>query len=466
MTRERGSALILAAVFAVVFAGFALAAVTVATGESSASVETIQRTEAEAGAMSALNYGITKVRRGGIRTLQQSGTFGRAATNIDVATSGNLVTVRARGTVGQAPHQVTAYARAILHGRRFIPPGPLYYGNGAIEFPSGNPEGYAPSSWISDALELKISTWNHPPDFLASPIATPPQGDPRWYEQDTASTLYGQPFVVFSSQNDKGTQNASLFLAPWTTGSTTFDPMTKVERVTDAGYQPVQVAIGAPDVQTFAYDLWATKQAGDLVLTQNDVLTGNYTSSASSTTDARGLGTLAEPRVVFVTGQLENTLKDFKGAGILVIRDDWDPAVGGDRLVGSPKKGSAEIRNTFEWTGLVIVAGWGPNISTRNLPAGLKASINGALIGEDSVQSSSEASLDDATICFRIGPAAGSSVATGRFELFFSKDVFGETLPNGSSNPIWQRLPVVDKRVVCVDSSVGAVPSWPLPAGW
>ncbi|MHC4390079.1 MAG: hypothetical protein ACYS22_02030 [Planctomycetota bacterium] len=459
-TAERGYALIMAAFLGILFAGLGFAAVVSATVESRSTISLNNRVTANLAASSGVNYAIARVRRGGITNESFSLVVGDAAVTVDVTTAGKLVTIVSQADIAARPEPISVWARAVLFKSRYVPNAPMYFGNGAIEWPRGNFEGHSVTSWISNALNLHVSAWNHPLDYINNPIPTPPFGDPRWSNQDPSSPGFGQPFSVFESQNSFGGQNVASWLAPWTSGGTLYDPLTRVEHVPDAGYDPFPTDSSAPDVQTFAYDLIASSadRGTDLFLSPSDVQNGNYTNDTSSTDAINGLGTVDDPRVVFVTGKFLNSNKAFKGSGILVIRDDYDPAVGGFRNVSN--RSTMDIRKTLEWTGLVVVAGWAPDIKTQSLPTSEHVLINGSLMGEDSVQSGGETSLENATIILRIGAGYGSGTQRGDFQVTYSREVFSETLPNGSPNPIYNLLPVVQKGLSSLKTAEGARPAW------
>lgn len=475
--QRRGSVLVIVLFFAVLLFGFAIIAVDATIGRSRIAVEMVHRLQAETAAISKLNWALAKVRRGGIVTYAENAAYGAgASTNLDVSTAGRQVTILSRGYVGQGAERAVHNVRAVLVTFRFIPNGPLYFGNGAVEWPRGNMEGHSVDSFISNAMDYTISAWNHPYDHIYddTPMTRPPDGDARWVNQDPDSPFFGQPYSVFENQNWKGKQNITDWLTPWTYYGTTYNPMdqTYVEHPTDAGYEPFPTHTLAPDVQTFAYDLWAHPPANSLYLSNGDVRYGRYGNLGSDEDgdgiddglEDNGLGTLDNPRVVFVTGEFLNSNKAFKGSGILVVRDDYDPAVGGNRLVSN--KAKLRFAKDFEWTGLVMVAGWAPHVSTKDLPADQYVKINGAIMGEDSVQSGGESSLDNATIQFYLGYRINSSTERGHFTLTYSRDVFSEFRGSGTTNPMWALMPEVDKRLTEMITSGGNVVSWTLPAGW
>lgn len=142
-------------------------------------------------------------------------------------------------------------------------------------------------------------------------------------------------------------------------------------------------------------------------------------------------GALDDPRVTLVTGELTvSSGQTFEGAGILVVRDDYDPNVDSNNTPATRARMS--VSGTFRWTGLVLVAGWAPSITIQT---GGDATIVGGLFGEDSVQSGGEISLDSATI---------SLVVRDSMRIYYSRGVF-----NGGGL-IYDLMPNVIFRVVGV----------------
>ena len=97
-------------------------------------------------------------------------------------------------------------------------------------------------------------------------------------------------------------------------------------------------------------------------------------------------GDLADPEVTIVTGSL--TVGEggvFRGAGILVIRDDYDPNV--DTNNTPDTYAALTVNGKLEWTGLVVISGWKSDILFDGDGTSV---IVGALMGEDSVQSGGE----------------------------------------------------------------------------
>jgi hypothetical protein len=142
-------------------------------------------------------------------------------------------------------------------------------------------------------------------------------------------------------------------------------------------------------------------------------------------------GDLSDPRVTFVTGVLEvSSGTTFQGCGILVIRDDYDPNV--DTSNTPSIRAQLHIYGTFRWTGLVILAGWAPDIVVAS---GADATIVGGIFGEDSVQSGGEPSLDTAMVIMTVADD---------FRLLYSSGVFS---PGGL---VYNLLPRVRKEVVGV----------------
>jgi len=173
----------------------------------------------------------------------------------------------------------------------------------------------------------------------------------------------------------------------------------------------------APDVQAFLTNLWNKYK--------DDPSAVHLTGGANAGT----FGDLTSPGVAFVTGELTVPPGEFfKGAGILAIRDDYDPNV--DTNNTPITKSSLKVQGTLEWTGLVIVAGWAPTVAVA--PGG-DVTIVGGFLAEDSVQSGGEVSLDSATVTLQV---------EDDFRVLYSSGIFEET---GLINPI---MPIVTKKVI------------------
>ncbi len=287
-----------------------------------------------------------------------------------------------------------------VKGYKYLPETPMYFGNGGVERPMGgfdwtrssdpsDPSTWgivtSPTSYQSSSVPFEISTLDHPVDYLYG-------GGPP-----APATTYPHPYKVWMSQNPFGQKNVEAWFA--NSAGAGYDPTIGVTPPPTASYYnvadrtspdyPYPVSPNIPDVQNFAFELW------------------NKYKDDPSATKLRGgaqrgtYGDLANPSITFVTGDmLVNSSSTFKGAGILLIRDDYDPNV--DRENMPSRRAHVDINGTFEWTGLVVVAGWAPDV---NVAPTADMTIVGALFGEDSVQSGGEISLDSSTIILKVqGP--------------------------------------------------------------
>lgn len=313
-----------------------------------------------------------------------------------------------------------------LVGTRYIPEAPMYLGNGGIERPLGgfdwtspgldpnDPTTWTPgtsvSSYQSSSVPFQVNALDHPYDYLDNGgTPTPASTVPHPYKPWVSQTLIGQYNTRAWFTNSAGSSDPMTGVSP---GASYYD--------NSSGSSPdyiFPVDSDIEDVQTFAWNLWSNYNS-----TGTNLSSGNHQGT---------YGTLSNPGVTFVTGSLKvKSGKTFKGAGILVVRDDYDPNYD---LNNTPsKKAYMEIDGTFEWTGLVIVAGWAPTI--RVDPGG-DATIVGTLFGEDSVQSGGEISLDSATIIMRI---------RDNFRLLYSNQLFQ---PGGM---VHNFMPGVERSVVGV----------------
>jgi hypothetical protein len=316
-----------------------------------------------------------------------------------------------------------------VKGYKYIPESPLYFGNGGIEKPLGgfdwtggsdlsDPSTWgevtsSPSSWQSSSVPFESSALDHPADYLYNGGTPAP------------ATTNPHPFKIWASQNPIGQRN----IEAWFTNSAGVgnDPTIGLTPPPTSSYYnmgdqtspdyayPVDSSI--PDVQTFAHELWNQHK--------NDPSATKLSQGSHSGT----YGDMSDPGVTFVTGRLTvNSGATFKGAGILVIRDDYDPNVDTDNTPS--RQAFLDIRGKLEWTGLVIIAGWAPTIDVRS---GGEATIVGALFGEDSVQSGGEISLDSATIIMTL---------RDDFRVLFSNSLFQ---PGGIAH---QFMPAVNREVV------------------
>lgn len=298
----------------------------------------------------------------------------------------------------------------VMLGSRYVPDAPVYFGNGGIERPMGGfewgssidptdpaswiPITSGPSSYQDSSVPLEINALDHPMNHLLT-------GDPP-----TPFAGYPHPHNVWVSQNSVGQFNIDAFL---NNGAGAGDGLSGITPAPDGTYydttdsfsenHPYAVLPGIPDVQSFSWQLWTQNQANpDAFRLSSGSHSGTY-------------GTAADPRITFVTGNLNVKSGDtFEGTGVLVIRDDYDPNVDLNNRPGA--RASAQISGTFEWTGLVVIAGWAPEWRVRS---GGDATILGAFFGEDSVQSGGEISLDSATIIMRV---------EDDFRILYSSEIF------------------------------------------
>ncbi len=324
----------------------------------------------------------------------------------------------------------------VVSSGQFIPEVPLFYGNGGIERPLGGIENaagtdpYDPSTWTfvtsgpssyqASTMPFEASALDNPADGLQDadgdgiPNLDDPDVDGDGIPNETdgdyvgpAPPTYPHPYKIWASQNPLGQAN----IEAWFTNSAGSgnDPSSKLNPPPTSTYfntadptspdYPYPVDASIPDVQNYSWDLW-----------------NKYKDDSNSPKLASGIhsgtyGTLAAPTVTFVTGTLQVSAgTSFQGAGILVIRDDFDPNTDTYNTPGI--KAYLNIQGTFKWTGLVIVAGWAPTI---NVGSGGKGTIVGTVFGEDSVMSGGEVSLDSATITMTIN---------GPFRIFYSNALF------------------------------------------
>jgi hypothetical protein len=306
---------------------------------------------------------------------------------------------------------------------RYVPETAVYFGNGGIEQPLGGfawtttsdptdpttwtPITSSPASYQSSSVPFTVSALDYPVDYLANGgTPTPASSNPH-------------PYKVWASQNLVGQFNTEAWFA--NSAGTGKDPT---------------VNVTPPPTSSF-YDT-SSKASADYpyAIDPSTELWNKYNNDASVTKMGEGshsgtYGTAASPGVTFVTGKLTvDSGTTFKGTGILVIRDDYDPNTQTNNTPST--KASLDISGRFEWTGLVIVAGWAPDISVED-NASASATIVGALFGEDSVQSGGETSLDSATITMKVKKP---------FRVYYSNGLFR------SGGLLNQYLPLVGKEVV------------------
>ena len=457
MNRQSGFTMIL-----VVIVGFALMILAGISLQMSKAHSVAQRVEREALtarqiADSAAARALAKIKEGGMTTPVSGGGTTPAWVNFstgqyyyyttyDAAT--NVTTIRAWGRVAADPSPSTCTAspdstqwdgtgwmlkgiEITVRSIRRIPESPLYFGNGGIEKPLGGFE------WSSGADPTNPSTWvpvtSSPSSYQASWV--PFQASALDYPADyiysggtpSPASSCPHPYAIWAAQNQIGQYN----IKAWFTKSAGagVDPTVNVTPPPTSTYYdtsdqnspdyPYPVVPDLPDVQSFSCELW-NKYKGD-----------PSANRFGSGTRAGEYGTLSAPSVTFVTGSLSVAAgTTFRGCGILVIRDDYDPNT---QTYNTPSiRAGLAVSGTFQWTGLVIVAGWCPDINVSST-AGANATIVGALFGEDSVQSGGEISLDSATI---------SIVVNNPFRILYSNALFQ---PGGM---VYNFMPFIDKRVV------------------
>lgn len=353
---------------------------------------------------------------------------------------------------------------AYIQGRKYIPNAPIYMANGAIEKARGGVDNTASAgfentpvatwprvgtgsgagdSYQGNDLPFRVDARNHPPDFLSAGWGGP------------APTVTGpHPYNVFTVQNQVGQEDVKGWFGSWTgapagggaaavypdpTNTTYFsnDP-------TSPNY-PYNIDPSVPNVATFSYELWNKYNA--------DAVTGVQIGGTGALSPTLGAGTTTignstTPKVAFATGNLTiPSGSTLRGHGILVIRDNYDPNVGGNNQPGGTSQAGLRVNGggTLEWTGLVIVAGWAPNVNTQG---GGTIRMNGALFGEDRVQSGGEVSASAATIQMYIGTkdgtTAGTNTTTGEkcFSLNYCRTIFE---PGGLVYPL---MPEVNKEIL------------------
>ena len=211
---------------------------------------------------------------------------------------------------------------------KYIPEAPAYFGNGGIQRPSGGFSWGAsvdpadPSTWIKvgssidswqmSTVPFEVNSLDFPADYLYN------GGTP------TPLTTVPHPYSSFVSQTPIGQFNAEAWFQ---NSAGPGDPTSKVTPSPDANSYdmtsisgedyPYPVDSLIPDVQDFAWELWSKHQdAAATHLLDSGAHYGDY-------------GTVADPRVTFVTGTLTvPTGKALRGTGILVVRDDYDPERG------------------------------------------------------------------------------------------------------------------------------------------
>ena len=437
--RERG----IVALLLVVVAGIGLLAVSIVTVDLSVAHSSAGRVQRESFvtrqiAESAVAQALARVRSGGFLT-PHSGTatspqwvdFGDGEmyyrTEFDTTTGVSTVYGWGRTVVDANPsgssyspddpqwdgtgYMVKGLAVTVL-GSKYLPTTPLYFGNGGIERPLGgfewdggtdpfDPSTWAsvtgsPSSWQTSSIPFSASALDHPVDYLYGGAAPPP------------ATSNPHPFQMWASQNPIGQSNIEAWFN--NSAGAGYDPTINLDPPPTSSYYdvsdpnspdyPYPIDPNLPDVQTWAWDLW------------NEHSGASSTNLLSAGSHNGTYGDLANPSITFVTGKLQvDAGETLKGAGILVIRDDYDPNVDSNNLPSDYAR--LEIYGQLEWTGLVVVAGWRPYVRVR--PGG-DMNVVGAFMGEDSVQSGGEISLDSATIIMKVQSGMNVAFSNGVFQ--------------------------------------------------
>lgn len=364
----------------------------------------------------------------------------------------------------------------LVIARQGIPEAPLYFGNGGVE------KGRGGWQWDADADPFDPSTWSYLPvngnsNSVSSYISrglvgngfsvdsrAHPEGWLDMSASERANVTLGvnldengnHAYGIFASQTLVGAHNASSFFDSWDGG----DPnphLSPAPEGSDFGNDrsnafPVDTSI--PDVQTWSWQLWS-EYGND----PNSVHIDDNDSNLSSLDGQNGVvrtnggispggrvytvGGPNDPRIVFTTGTLRvgsnNTLK---GYGILVVRDDYHPDTGGNNEPNVD--GNLQVDGRLEWSGLVILSGWHPFLSTKTSSNGAGIYINGALFGEDSVQSGGETALDTAQIQSYLGNSKNANNENQEFRVTYSREIFE---PGGL---VYDLLPRVQKQVVAI----------------
>lgn len=459
---ERGSAMVTVMLLTIVVIGTTFVAVQASLTRNRVLADQQVEQELREIAESAASQALTRVKRGGITSpVSGDGTnaawidFGQGQfyydSTYDSFNDITMIRVWSRRATGANPSSSSVSPDSgswdgtgwELHGlevavvgEKKFPRSPAYFGNGGIERPYGGFDWGSgvdpadPTTWrtVSSAnskqaswIPLSLDARDFPIDYLTN------GGSPA----ATGSTLAGvstgsaHPFPLWANQTEIGQFNTDAWFtnsagsgSDPTTGLTPAPGSTNyVYADPDSESHPYPVDTNLSDVQDFSWALW-NKYASDPAanLLSQGSRSGTY-------------GTIASPEVTFVTGGLTvRSGTTFKGTGVLVIRDDFDPNVQTNNTPG--KRAGLYVSGTFEWTGLVIVAGWAPTIDV-NSSGSMK--VVGSLFGEDSVQSGGEVSLDSATINLYVD---------GPLEIYYSDGLF---TPGGLIDPF---IPNTTKRIV------------------
>ncbi|MEM7167868.1 MAG: pilus assembly PilX N-terminal domain-containing protein [Planctomycetota bacterium] len=418
--RQRGSALVMVLIIGAGILTLTLLSVQTTKLSSMTQRDQVDRIEARSIAESALAHALVMLRRSGIEAPASGGgtdavwvTFSGGEYLYETLwdAANDATTIRAWGRIGSrralsaptvAPTDTgwdpTGWTvegvEALVKHDVFVPKSAYYVGNGGIQRPLGGFDWEAPGVDPTDP-----STWTPSTTASSSQASWVPMVvDARDYPIDyidnggsPAPVTYPHEYPIWSSQNAIGQFNTEAWFK---NSAGSGDPLINVFPPVGTSYStdptspdyafPIRPDL--PDVQTYASSLWNSERGKT---TTNELSGGTHSGS---------FGTVAAPEVTFVTGELNVASgTTFRGSGILVIRDDYDPNVDTDNTPDT--HAWLSINGTFEWTGLVLVVGWNAGL---NVNSGGDATIVGALLGEDSVQSMGEVSLDSATMSFNI----------------------------------------------------------------
>ncbi|MEM7167867.1 MAG: pilus assembly PilX N-terminal domain-containing protein [Planctomycetota bacterium] len=461
--RERGSALVMVLIIGAGILTLTLLSVQTSKTSAISLSDRVDHIQARSIAESALAHALVMIRRSGIEAPMSGGGLDAVwvpfsngeylyETLWDAAN--DATTVRAWARIGSrralsAPTVAPSDAgwdstgwtiegiEALIKHDVYVPKSSYYVGNGGIERPLGGfdwsqpgVDPTDPSTWVpspsasssqASTVPMMVDARNYPADYLENggtpeAVSVFPHPYPIW----TSQTAIGQYNTEAWFRNSAGSGDPLINVFPPVATSYSSDP-------TAPGYAfPINPEL--PDVSTYAAELWNTVRGTAL---SNELIEGSHTGS---------YGTVATPEVTFVTGELHVASgTTFSGSGILVIRDDYDPNVDTDNT--PDRRANLVIDGTFEWTGLVLVTGWAPSLQVR---AGGDGTVVGSVLGEDSVQSGAEVSLDSATMVFNI---------QDDFRILWSNSLFATS---GGIRPL---LPTV-KRTLVGTKRIWDVEAW------
>jgi hypothetical protein len=367
----------------------------------------------------------------------------------------------------------------------------------------------AADSYMTRLIPMRVSALDHPESWLDSGggRGTGATGAAPGSAGGPAPAQTPHPYSIFAAQTYVGQQDCASFFMPWTISGTTYTPAAPAAPAdplytgvagavfpapTDSAAFPTApitnpgspisfrpdafpVDTRLPDVQTWGWDLWDSwKNSNQAVhITPNDntvPLIGSPNGTASdtaiysrdTTNKVLTIGGPGNAKVAFCSGNLRvGSGWKIKGHGILVIRDDyhpdetpstartapWPSTAANNTPTGTNREALLALSDgSLEWSGLVIIAGWRPKVDTTNMPSGFHLRVNGALFGEDSVQSGGEVSLDAACIQMYMGKGSTKTgdATSGYTEITYSRDMFS---PGGL---IYHLLPEVSRSVLSI----------------